>query len=158
MNGNQAILKDLRDIHLPEPISMWPPAGGWWMAAVVLVLLIAGIVYWYVRRRSSKRLQKTALSELKQLQQTYLDTGQQQRFIAGLSILLRRVALSSFDRRRVAGMTGEAWLMFLDESSATNHFTKGMGRVLTSGPYQREVNIDADQLVFAAQHWIKKNT
>ena len=24
-------LQDLRDVHMPDPISWWPPAFGWWM-------------------------------------------------------------------------------------------------------------------------------
>ena len=37
-------LDQLRDIHLPEPISWWPPAPGWWILAVASCALLAWIL------------------------------------------------------------------------------------------------------------------
>ena len=33
----------LRDIHLPDAVSWWPPAIGWWLLAIIIVALAYGI-------------------------------------------------------------------------------------------------------------------
>ena len=33
-------LAQLRDIHLPEPVSWWPPALGWWLVAMTVMTLL----------------------------------------------------------------------------------------------------------------------
>ena len=37
-------LVNLKDIHLPSPVSFWPPAPGWWILAV---LLISSLFFWW---------------------------------------------------------------------------------------------------------------
>ena len=32
-------LINLKDIHLPPAVAIWPPAPGWWIVAVVLLLM-----------------------------------------------------------------------------------------------------------------------
>jgi hypothetical protein len=59
-------LAGLRDYHVPEAVSWWPPAPGWWLlAGLMLVLLGAG--WWYYQRSALRRL---ALGELRQLERS----------------------------------------------------------------------------------------
>jgi len=30
-------LVNLKDIHLPPPVSFWPPAPGWWILALLMI-------------------------------------------------------------------------------------------------------------------------
>ena len=41
--ANQALLQQLRDIHVPDPIGFWPLAPAWWvmLTAFFLILLLA---------------------------------------------------------------------------------------------------------------------
>ena len=41
MNGSPDPLSELRDIHLPDPVSWWPPAPGWWIAVGIGFGLLA---------------------------------------------------------------------------------------------------------------------
>ncbi len=75
--------------------------------------------------------------------------------ILELSSLLRRVALARFGRRQVAGLTGEAWLIFLDKTGSTQVFTSGPGRIFITGPYQRQISVDIEKLYKLVKQWIR---
>ncbi len=146
-------LAALRDIHLPEPISWWPPAPGWWLlsAALVLLVLLAWFSYRCYQRGAIKR---AALNELSQIASHYREHPQQQLQL--LSQLLRRVALATQPRSRVAGLSEETWLAFLDHFTDQQQFTQGVGRVLLHGPYQKEVaDFDAGPLITLCGECIK---
>ncbi|MGB5726303.1 MAG: DUF4381 domain-containing protein, partial [Thiogranum sp.] len=44
----------LRDIHLPDPLSWWPPAPGWWLLLTLLVAiaLLGGYLLHRYRRNA----------------------------------------------------------------------------------------------------------
>ena len=49
-------LPELRDIHLPEGVSAFPPAYGWWVIlGGILLLLLLTELFLIVRRKSKKR-------------------------------------------------------------------------------------------------------
>jgi hypothetical protein len=66
------------------------------------------------------------------------------------------VALAAFPRQQVAGLQGEAWLVFLDGDSKEKLFSSGIGRVLITGPYQATLDLTIDALFPLIQSWIKK--
>lgn len=99
-------LAALHDIHLPDPIGLWPPAPGWW----VVLLVAAAFVLWQAlrvraRRRSPDRI---ALDILDELHARFEADGNSVALATGLSRLLRRISLARFDRRESAGLHGEA--------------------------------------------------
>ncbi len=103
MNPDTA-LAGLRDIHLPEAISVWPPALGWWVLAALLALCaVALLVARSLRRRSVKR---AALRELASATREFERNGDRRDLAAALSGLLRRVALARFPRLEVASLHG----------------------------------------------------
>ncbi len=151
--GSSDPLAALRDIHLPEPISWWPPAPGWWLLSVGLILLVllAWFSYRYYQRGAIKR---AALNELNQIASHYRE--QPHQLLQQLSQLLRRVALVTQPRSSVAGLSEEAWLAFLDRFTDQQQFTQGVGRVLLHGPYQKElVDFEAEPLITLCGECIK---
>ena len=72
-----------------------------------------------------------------------------------LSIFVRRCVLAAFPRIDVAGLTGDAWLSFLDRTGATAAFTDGPGRILISAPYQSSANIEAESLLATVEAWAR---
>ena len=105
-------LSALHDIHLPPPVSAWPPAPGWWLSGVLAILLVAGLTYWLVRRRQRNRWLRLALAELERLQG---EAAASPAFFSKLNALLKRAARWRFPSAGTDGLTGEAWIRFLQD-------------------------------------------
>lgn len=126
----------IRDLHLPAAIGWWPLAPGWW---VVIVLLGVGLVFllrkWlYSYSRGAAR--RHALRQLDLYSRDYLSHLNGVLIGTQLSELLRRTMLAYAPRADVAGLTGEAWLEWLDYGLDRSHFVAGDGRVLIEWPYR----------------------
>jgi hypothetical protein len=145
-------LSQLRDIHMPAPVSWWPPAPGWWVV-LALLLIVAGLGYALYRRRRRNRWRGSALTELARLR-----AAPAEGLLRDLSVLLRRVAISRFPRHDVAALTGEAWLAFLDRTLGEGvAFQSEVGRALLSAPYGRsDADVDAGPLLDLCERWIKR--
>jgi len=148
----------LRDIHLPDGISWWPPAAGWWwLLGIILFIGITGfLAYRYYRHRL---LHRAAKRELEMIQQSYVETSDSQLLVKSLSIWLRRVSLSFYPRQGVAGLTGTAWLAFLDTAfinkKRAERFSAETGVLLSHAPYQANSEIDVDGLLQLCQNWLQ---
>ncbi len=148
-------LHELRDVHLPDPISWWPPAFGWWMIVVAL-LVVAGLVLWAWVYRQRTRPRRLALSQLQEVKQQFAAHSDEQQTMTLLSDLLRRVAIAVFPRSRVAGLSGQSWLQFLDRTGHTTQFSEGPGRCLLSAPYQPHGPASAADLIPLIERWIQQ--
>ncbi len=141
----------LRDIHLPETISWFPPAIGWW-----IILFLIPISTYFLIALIQRLRQKTAIKEarklLKQLQQN--DSLNELEKVRELSILLRRVAVSK--NPESGSLTGRAWLDYLDRSLKNAPFKNGIGQCLAHTPYQKALPADVNltALFELAQTWL----
>lgn len=150
-------LQDLRDVHLPPPISLWPPAPGWWIT-FGLVLMGVMLCLWILRNRRRKQSCRLAMNELHAIKQHYDTHRDDQWLIQRLSVMIRRYAIATFPRTEVAGLVGISWLQFLDRSGRTNQFTDGVGHLLSAGPYQQQAAVSAAELVPLVEQWIQQVT
>ncbi|CAK0765125.1 DUF4381 domain-containing protein [Gammaproteobacteria bacterium] len=152
------MFEQLRDIHLPTPISWWPPAPGWWFLAGLLLVLI-GLATWLLRLRRGERWRRAAFHELTQLRCLHqAGTLNAHDTVRRLSILVRRVALTRFPRVEVASLHGEEWLAFLDRGfndAADQPFQQGVGRALATVPYMATTRIEAEELLKLTERWFK---
>jgi hypothetical protein len=151
---SQELLQQLRDIHYPPHIPFWPLAPGWYVV-IVLVLIIMGLVSYFCYRSWVKhRLKRIVLQRIQELE---LQDEVKIHIAAELSVLLKRAALASYPRSLVAGLFGEDWLKFLDQTAATTQFTQGSGRLLIVYPYQPEHEHIPSDLFHLIKEWVKKN-
>lgn len=155
---NDSVTLPLRDIHTLPPPSFWPPASGWWILAIAGLVSIIILSRWLITRFYSWRRGHRALKNLQQLHNSFVQHHNTSQFAAQLSILLRRVALHRFPRDRVAGLSGNNWLLFLDQTGGAGQFTHGPGQILVVAPYAKHFKeIDVEGLLKATQLWIKQN-
>ena len=126
----------LRDIHLPEPVSWWPPAPGWWLLLLMLALAVLGA---YIIRRIRKRrlLRRTVMAELNMIRAQYDVNGNKLELVQALSTLMRRASISFYQRKNSAGLTGDAWLQHLDSTAQRKDFVHGAGSILATGKFWR---------------------
>lgn len=148
------LLKQLRDIHYPPPISFWPPAIGWYFVGAILLIALGVMGYYIFRRWSQQKLKRAVLKRLLELEQ---ENNLTHAAAAELSVLLKRCALARFPRQQVAGLHGEQWLHFLDATSLTTEFTNGVGRMLVVYPYRSSIQALPTGLFDLIRDWVKKN-
>ncbi len=148
-------LAALRDIHLPVPVSDWPPAPGWWVLAFLVIFLTLYFLYRLRERWQANRYRREALRQLESLYREWQETGDEKQFLSDYQRLLKRAALTRYPRVDVASLTGEAWVDFLDRSSGSTEFSMGQGQTLVDGNYAPDRDIDVPALNTLGEFWIR---
>lgn len=141
----------LRDLHLPDPVGWWPLAPGWWLLFAMLLVWLAVVLRSRHRRGAARR---HAVRTLKRLERRYAANGDAVQLATDVSALLRRVMLAYAPRADVAGLTGVAWLEWLDSGLGKPLFTAGAGRALIDLPYRRpgvDGDVDIEALLYAVR-------
>jgi hypothetical protein len=125
-------LAQLAPEHAPPPPAWWPPAPGWWVAAALLILAAGALCWRFVSPLLSRgRVSRdAALQELERIRWD-VDVA---AAAPAIQRLLRRYALTVFERERVAPLTGENWVRFLSEHGATA-FAEGGGQAFLTAAY-----------------------
>lgn len=126
----------LRDLHLPDQIGWWPLAPGWWFVLLLLVTVIGYNIWRAYQRRQYNAPRRFALRELARFEAEYLVHRDPVTLGKQLSELLRRSMLAYAPRQDVAGLTGEAWLEWLDHNMPLPYFHTEGGKSLLQLPYR----------------------
>ena len=151
------VILPLRDIHLPDPISWWPPAVGWMVLASVCVLVACAAIFRY-RRHGRTRAQRAALTELDTIVQAFDANDNGHACAQALSRLTRRVALL-YGGRDVAAAIGDDWLGTINELGRAEPMTAPVAQVLLVAPYSRTNAAGLSPEAYRAtadhlRHWI----
>ena len=168
MEGNQKVNPDIanipiRDIHLPGDVSWWPLAPGWWIT-IGLFALAAVAVYFLRLSQQRKQLAKQSMEEFSSLVEKYKKDSDAKSLVAGVSELLRRVSVMQFSDETIAGLTGNAWLEFLDQGLSSKNadqsllFQSEVGEYLISIQYQKDESIERqklDKLLILSKCWLQ---
>lgn len=141
----QQQLEQLKDIHLPEPISWFPLAIGWWIVLTILLVTILLVVGVYLGKH--RRVKKQVFVELQRL-----PDETPAAFATELSVLLRRVAIFCHDED-VAQLSGTTWVDFL--TAGKHGLSPEFAVFIANAPYDDSAaDCDLSALRQAARHWI----
>lgn len=111
MDGQAASLQNLRDIVVPQPPPLWPPAPGVWVVLIVVLCALVALFLWWHRARARSAYRRAGLA--------LLDGAGTARDV---DVILKRVALAAFPRPRVAPLYGDDWVTFLDSTCSRARF------------------------------------
>jgi hypothetical protein len=165
---SEELLAQLADIHLPEPVSFWPPAPGWWVLAILLLLLIL----WTSRKSfiasRRRKIKARALAELQKCYDNYANhtadisasneanesDRQKLRYVNETNSVLKRVALVHFPDSAVAGLGGPEWVSFIRNTGESGLLTAEITEAISHGRFQTTLEIDVDTMNNFAAQWI----
>lgn len=149
-------LQNLKDIHMPAGVSMWPLAPGWY--AVSLVILVSFIIAIYRLNKWFKynKPKKQAIKLLKRLR----NAPDTQSKLTQVALLLKRVGIQYHGAQQVAKLSGRRWIDFLNKTSRKSPlFTAQSTDLLTKSMYENKPKLNANQLSLLIQQsetWIKQ--
>lgn len=149
------VLNQLRDIHLPQPVGWWPLAPGWYFLIAIGLLFLGLLLFLGYRRYQHTQAKREALRLLAVLQKEYHCAHNSQITSMKISELLRRVALVYYPRHQVAGLQGQRWIDFLNETGKSIDFNRVSPHLLQL-PYQQLTEMDLNPLFNCAKAWIKQ--
>jgi Ca-activated chloride channel family protein len=102
-----------------------------------------------------------ALREIGRLERAWRGDGDLSALYTGVSRVLRRAALRLCAAPGAAGLSGEAWLAFLDGAAGTTGFQAGPGRILATAPFEpgtalRERAGEEAEVLALVRSWLRR--
>jgi hypothetical protein len=149
----------LRDIHLPAPVSWWPPAVGWWLIVIAGAGLIA-LTFWWWRRRVALRSAPATIAraELERLQAAWQGNRDAQWLVHEVSVWLRRAGMSLSSRRQAASLTGIQWQKYLNDMAGEQVFAATDTHLIAETAYRgaepHGSPVDGDRLLMLCTRWL----
>jgi hypothetical protein len=144
-------LAQLAPERAPRPPSWWPPAPGWWILFALALVFLAAAILWrrYAANSRLRRARRAALLELERIRASSDANG-----VRALQRLMRRYALAVYGARRVANLTGESWLRFV-EAHGGAAFGGERGERFLEAAFGRAVQRDQSDWISGAEAFFR---
>lgn len=152
--GNYA-LGDFVELVAPAAISWWPQTVGWWWLGAALGVLASRRGWQALRRWYRNRYRREAAARLLRL----AGSAEGSVAVADINRLLKLAALAAYSRERVARLSGQEWVDFLNRQCAAPPFAPEQGRLLALAAYTGG-KTDAPggrQLLAASLAWVREH-
>ena len=156
-------LTALHDIVVPPPVPWWPPAPGWYVVFALGAALVGWLIWHAYRHWRANAYRRIALRRLVSVRAELADPSHRASALTELAALVRRAVLHAAPRERVAALSGDAWLAFLDAGIGGDAFRSNTGKLMISGPYQPANTIanipraDLEALCGIVERWLRKH-
>lgn len=142
-----APLDKLHDFYQPPPPVWTPQTMGWYVVFALAGLVIMWVMVRGIRRWLRDRYRREALRELALLPPEQF------------SALLKRTALAVWPREKVAALSGDAWISFLNETAGGRLFDRAPGNRVEDLALRRSAlsSSDEQELRGLAEEWIRRH-
>ena len=126
---SEELLAQLADIHLPEPVSYWPPAIGWWILAAIALVLLVILFRKYASRARQQKICQYAVAELQRCYDSYSQAdpanSDQSKldYVNQFNTVVRRVALVHYPQANAASLDGASWVDFIRQKGESSLMT-----------------------------------
>lgn len=112
-------LRTMKDIVLPPPLSWFPQTWGWLAAALVIGMALAVWAAFATVRYRRNAYRREAQTLLDSIVPRLASATTRQSAIQDVGALLKRVAIKTWGREKVAKLSGREWSSFLAEHGAS---------------------------------------
>ena len=135
----------LADIHLAEPIGIFPLAIGWYLLGALILCVVIGTAIWLIKRCRRKAYAAKAMRHLAAANAN----------LQTINSTLKLTAIHYFPQQQIAGLSGAKWHNFLLESSnpKQRNAMQNLIAELKNQQFSTQQN-PTDQALQAAQNWI----
>lgn len=147
------LLSELRDIEVPAEPGWWLLSPFWQLVLVLLLGSIAAGLFYRNRRRRHLRLRQ-ARDRLQRIRDLYRQHADTRATLQSLSAWLKQIAMAAFPGQGVAAMTGNAWIEFLQHSTASRVFDAEVLSLLAAGVYRRDIDADLNPAIDTCERWL----
>lgn len=148
-------LDNLKDIHEPAGINIWPPAYGWWILALLTLCLVIVSIFCLIKYYKNRKVKRIALQALINIDCEQVDAANK------LNQLLKRVALHYYPNLAIQQLYGEQWANFLiaalPKTQAEKH--KQNIHMWQQHLYQKQPSLDKNTHNYkaTAETWLKQS-
>lgn len=152
--GNQGDpLAELRDIHLPEAISIWPLAPGWWLLILLTTVGLGISLALWLRYHRSRLYRRQALQQLMRIKVS----GSVEA--SALMALLKQTVDTAYPQRGYSSLSLQKFLQLLEHSCPGTQFIQSKVD-LEAALYTSQATLDAaeaQRLLESAKLWITRH-
>ena len=155
------LLAQLADIHLPEPVSYWPPAIGWWILAAIALVLLVLLFRKFASRARQQKIYQYALAELESCYDSYSHANPEiidqskLDYVNQFNTVIRRVALVHYPQANAASLDGASWVDFIRQKGESSLMTDDIAAALQYGRFQSKCDVDVDAMQSFGRQWIE---
>lgn len=148
--GNYA-LKDFAEVVPPDSISWLPQTAGWLWLAVAALSFAAYNAWRALKHWYRNRYRREAIARL----QALAGTSEPADRVADINRILKITALVAYSRERVAKLSGESWVNFLNQQCEQPPFNREHRELLANSVYRCQESGQPQQLMQASLQWIE---
>ena len=144
-------MEQLKDIHLPAEVGLWPLAYGWWLLIAFALVSVGLAIRWWLKKRRYQKAKRDALEQL-----NLIDTSAQD-WPVQTNNLIKRLVLSYLPSDRYANLHGKDWtaaLMNLYFGKERSEVEQALSNLQNSLYRAEPSHADSTNIVNSVRTWI----